>query len=30
MEDVEKELKAAKLPDFGRTYLTDGLTGKTV
>jgi DNA-directed RNA polymerase subunit beta len=27
MEDVEKELKAAKLPDFGRTYLYDGLTG---
>jgi DNA-directed RNA polymerase subunit beta len=28
MEDVDKELKAAKLPDFGRTFLYDGLTGK--
>ncbi len=28
MADVEKELKAAKLPDFGRTYLFDGLTGE--
>ena len=27
MKDVEQELKAAKLPDFGRTYLFDGLTG---
>jgi DNA-directed RNA polymerase subunit beta len=27
MKDVEHELKAAKLPDFGRTYLYDGLTG---
>jgi len=27
MADVEAELKAAKLPDFGRTYLFDGLTG---
>jgi len=28
MADVETELKAAKLPDFGRTYLFDGLTGE--
>ncbi len=28
LEDVEKELKEAKLPDFGRTYLYDGLTGE--
>ena len=27
MKDVEIELKAAKLPDFGRTFLFDGLTG---
>jgi DNA-directed RNA polymerase subunit beta len=27
MEDVEKELNEAKLPIYGRTYLTDGLTG---
>jgi len=27
MEDVTKELKAAKLPDYGRTYLYDGLSG---
>ncbi len=28
MEDVAKELKDAKLPEFGRTYLFDGLTGQ--
>lgn len=28
MEDVEKELKDAGLPDYGRTYLYDGLTGE--
>ncbi|MEQ8684687.1 MAG: DNA-directed RNA polymerase subunit beta [Imperialibacter sp.] len=27
MEQVAAELKEAGLPDFGRTYLTDGLTG---
>jgi DNA-directed RNA polymerase subunit beta len=27
MEDVEKALKDANLPDVGRTYLYDGLTG---
>ena len=27
MEQVASELKEAGLPDFGRTYLTDGLTG---
>jgi DNA-directed RNA polymerase subunit beta len=28
LEDVEKELKEAKLPSLGRTYLYDGLTGE--
>ncbi len=28
MEDVAAELKAAKLPEFGRTHLYDGLTGE--
>ena len=28
MEQVADELKAANLPDFGRTYLYDGLTGE--
>jgi DNA-directed RNA polymerase subunit beta len=28
MEDVEKELKDAKLPIYGRTHLFDGLTGE--
>ena len=28
MEDVTNELAEAKLPDLGRTYLYDGLTGK--
>ena len=27
-EEVQKELKDANLPEFGRTYLYDGLTGK--
>jgi DNA-directed RNA polymerase subunit beta len=27
LEEVEKELKQAKLPTFGRTHLYDGLTG---
>jgi len=27
-EEVQKELKEAGLPDFGRTYLYDGLTGE--
>ncbi|WP_420577348.1 DNA-directed RNA polymerase subunit beta [Ekhidna sp.] len=27
-EEVQKELKDAGLPDFGRTYLYDGLTGE--
>ncbi len=27
-EEVQKELKEANLPDFGRTYLYDGLTGQ--
>ncbi len=27
IDDVVKELKAAKLPEFGRTHLYDGLTG---
>ncbi|HLF34294.1 MAG TPA: DNA-directed RNA polymerase subunit beta, partial [Cyclobacteriaceae bacterium] len=27
LEEVEKELKDAKLPRYGRTYLYDGLTG---
>jgi len=27
LDDVVVELKAAKLPEFGRTYLYDGLTG---
>ncbi len=30
MEDVEKALKDANLPDVGRTYLYDGLTGDTI
>jgi DNA-directed RNA polymerase subunit beta len=28
MEDVEKELAEANLPEVGRTYLYDGLTGE--
>ena len=28
LEDVQKELKDANLPEFGRTYLYDGLTGE--
>lgn len=28
LEDVEKELKEANLPEFGRTHLFDGLTGE--
>jgi len=28
MADVQKELKEANLPDYGRTYLYDGLTGE--
>jgi DNA-directed RNA polymerase subunit beta len=28
LEDVQKELKEASLPEFGRTYLYDGLTGE--
>ncbi len=28
MEDVAKEIKEAGLPEFGRTYLYDGLTGE--
>ncbi|MGK7395941.1 MAG: DNA-directed RNA polymerase subunit beta [Candidatus Cyclobacteriaceae bacterium M3_2C_046] len=28
MDDIQKELKSAKLPAFGRTFLFDGLTGE--
>jgi DNA-directed RNA polymerase subunit beta len=28
LEEVQKELKDAGLPEFGRTYLFDGLTGE--
>ncbi len=28
LEDVQKELKEAGLPEYGRTYLYDGLTGE--
>jgi DNA-directed RNA polymerase subunit beta len=28
LDDVQKELKEANLPEFGRTYLVDGLTGE--